>query len=246
MRLEAHLLCLNEAKLVPYVMDYWKEADKIYLYDNGSTDGSVELLSKYPNVEVIPFSTGGFVDEFALTHMRNTQWQRSKESADWIAVCDFDEVPYAPDGLKATLERHSGALRTKMHQIVCDYFPEYNPNLLLHQNKGIRYYDKDTHFDKTLLFPVKNLNVINFTLGSHNCHPNILIEQYPADISILHLKYLGKDYILEKSRRLYENLRPDIKAAGGIDWHYKKIVEDYDNYMKEILMYSYPVDQEHK
>ena len=53
MKLNWYTLCYNEEIIIPYVIDYWKKIIndginlKVIVYDNHSTDNSVELLSKY-------------------------------------------------------------------------------------------------------------------------------------------------------------------------------------------------------
>ena len=51
----------NEAEMVPYVMPYVERMgyDKFIVYDNESTDNTVELLKQYPFVEVRTYKTNG-------------------------------------------------------------------------------------------------------------------------------------------------------------------------------------------
>jgi GT2 family glycosyltransferase len=56
--LEVHLytLCYNEKNIAPFAVDYWKTvADKVFVLDNGSNDGSIEYFKSIPGVEVIHF-----------------------------------------------------------------------------------------------------------------------------------------------------------------------------------------------
>ena len=241
MRLEGHILCWNEAPLVPFVLDYWQKAgvDKLYVYDNGSTDGSLELLSKYPFVEIIPFETGGFTDEYKLTELRNREWKKSKGTADWVIISDFDEVPYCEEGdLKTYLEGKHLPLKTKMHNLLTTSFPEYNGSLM-HTMEGVRYYDKDTMMNKCLTFPLDNLSEIHFDLGAHTCHPNLKIEAYPKGYCFFHLKHLGADYVLPKSQRIYDNLREDIRRQNRIDIHYLQYLKRYEQIFKDMWNNSY-------
>jgi len=50
----------NEDK-IPYVMPYYERMgiDKLVVYDNGSTDRTVEMLSNYPFVEIRSYKTDG-------------------------------------------------------------------------------------------------------------------------------------------------------------------------------------------
>ena len=61
MKIAGVTLCFNESNMIKYVMPYWDriKPDKLIVYDNMSTDNTVELLKQYPYVEVRTFDTGG-------------------------------------------------------------------------------------------------------------------------------------------------------------------------------------------
>lgn len=262
MVVHGHLLCRNEIELVPFVMDYWKRlgVDRLFVWDNGSTDGTIEALKAYDFVTIIPFaSEGGYNDEYLLTTVRNLGWKRmSKDVADWVIVSDFDEVPYFigrndkkdpsfkvsnyedfpdfdgetfRDWLEFLDDEKVSIVRTRMHQLIRKDFPEYKPELM-HTYEGGRYYDENHRFDKTLLFNCKKVEETNYQLGAHDAQfiARGLFMEYPSEYCMFHLKYLGEDYVINKSKRLYDNLRPDIKEGNVIDSHYLKLIEDYQFY----------------
>ena len=44
MIIHAHILAFNEEKILPFILDYYsKICDKIYIYDNISTDSSDDI-----------------------------------------------------------------------------------------------------------------------------------------------------------------------------------------------------------
>ena len=60
-----YALCWNEEKILPYFLrHYGRIASKIVIYDNESSDRSVEIIRSYPNTEVIPYSTDEKIDDF--------------------------------------------------------------------------------------------------------------------------------------------------------------------------------------
>lgn len=243
MTIHGHILCWNEIEILPFVIDYWKRAgvDKLYVYDNGSTDGCLEEFKKYDWIEVIPFeSEGGKTDEFLLTKIRNTGWKLSKGKADWVIVSDFDEVPYCTGDIREVLKRYEDDLdasvfKTKMPICVTETFPEHTDKLL-HEMEGVRF-GYEPQMEKTLLFNPNRIDEMNWSLGCHSCSPYGTGQYYifPPEITFYHLKHLGKDYAVRKSMRLYENLREDIKRGGVIDSHYKKLAENYDKEIEKIL-----------
>ena len=45
-RIHVYVVCWNEMDILPFCVDYWKRyAEKVVVYDNGSTDGSLEFMS---------------------------------------------------------------------------------------------------------------------------------------------------------------------------------------------------------
>jgi hypothetical protein len=58
--------------ILPFVLDYWKRLPitKAVVFDNGSTDGSVEYLKQYDWIEVRYFKTEGQNDT-VQRHLHN-------------------------------------------------------------------------------------------------------------------------------------------------------------------------------
>ena len=54
-------LCYNEIDILPFVSKYWEKTgvDKVVVFDNGSTDGSIEELSKHQFIDVRHFVSEG-------------------------------------------------------------------------------------------------------------------------------------------------------------------------------------------
>lgn len=89
MDLVVHTVCFNEEAMLPHFLNYYApQAKKIRIYDNQSTDRSVEIALSYPNVEVLSFSTEGKFSELSLMHLRNQGWK--EEKCDDMVVCDVD------------------------------------------------------------------------------------------------------------------------------------------------------------
>jgi hypothetical protein len=95
--------------MVPYVMPYVQRMgyDKFIVYDNESTDNTVELLKQYPFVEVRTYSTNGKFNEDArmdiflnayLEAFEIANVGTEKEELVWLTITDFDEVLFTTHG----------------------------------------------------------------------------------------------------------------------------------------------------
>lgn len=100
MKLIGFTTTYNEEEYVPYVMPYVEamEYDKFIVYDNGSTDKTVEMLSKYPFIEIREYNTSGKFDDNRKCQLQFESFfeckQLSEENKELICMTwtDFDEV----------------------------------------------------------------------------------------------------------------------------------------------------------
>lgn len=128
MKIYLYTLCWNEMDILPFVIDYWKHLGitKAIVYDNGSTDGSVEFLSKYDWIEVRHFETKGMNDN-KQKDIKNNCWKETKgKDIDFVIVCDMDEIIFS-DNLNEILETmkkdNYNAMITPIYGICEDFKP---------------------------------------------------------------------------------------------------------------------------
>ena len=209
-------LCYNESKIMPFVIDYWKKfVTHAYVFDNGSTDNSREILSKYDWITVIDYShlTGNKLDDIMNMNIKNNFWKTIKDNYDWIVVCDFDECLYCDmwDNIINVLNMYKiNCVIPTYYNMITEKFPEYVDDKLFHESN--KYYvnvnDKDQRrwFNKMLIFNCKNVYELNLAPGSHSCDPIILSNNSIRgtnpikinEIKCYHLDNVGLDYIIAK------------------------------------------------
>lgn len=238
---EVHLytLCYNEMAIIPFAVDYWKTvADKVFVLDNGSTDGSVEYLSKIPWVEVIHFSDGtGFNDRLNMD-IKNNVWKASKGRADFVIVTDFDEFIYAKDlrgELQGMKDRGETICTPRGYNVYSKTFPDYEEGKFCHEMCGKAVYDK--MYCKTAIFNPNEITEIRYNPGAHKSNPRGNIKWYTGNkIFLLHHKNLGIEYVLKRYKELRERLSQENKKNGwGVHYSFEenKIKRDFnDNYNK--------------
>ena len=88
MTIDVFSLCYNEEIILPYFLNHYKKFVRNFtIYDNMSTDNSVNIMNEY-GVNVIPYDTQGKMDESTYLNIKNTCCKGS--DADWVIVCDMD------------------------------------------------------------------------------------------------------------------------------------------------------------
>lgn len=76
-----YTLCYNEIMILPYMVDYWsKIARKVIVYDDNSTDGSVQYLKSFDWIEVreFPIETNGTFNDWINIEIKNNCWKEQK------------------------------------------------------------------------------------------------------------------------------------------------------------------------
>ncbi len=223
MDIEIFTFCWNEIDILPWVVDYWKRfATHVTVFDNGSTDGSVEYLEKFRFVTVKHFNTDG-LNDIVHQKIKNECWKGSK--ADFVVVCDMDEILCAKD-IRRQLEEmlFSGATICKptCYVLFSDEYPKYDGKLL-HEVRPMGVIDNTS---KTILFDPKKITAINYTPGAHRCRPEGEVRWYDGKIYMFHINHnLSFDYKIRKYRELDARRSEDnIRKKHGIHYAFSKDV----------------------
>ena len=222
-----YALCWNEERILPFVLDYYgRFVDHITVYDNHSTDRSREVISSYPNTQIVEFGKDEFDDE-THNNIKNNCWKKSRGKADFVVVCDMDEFIYSPD-IKASLEQLKAQkitiVKPEGYDMYSEEYPSYSKGQLITDtiNRGIR----SKWFDKCILFDPHSVVEINYKPGAHECHPVGLINQSATTgLKLLHYKNIGMAQTLQRIRSYSQRLsKENIKKDLGT--HY---LEDEQN-----------------
>ncbi len=220
MSIHLYAACWNEEAIIPFFLRHYEPlVDRIIVFDDQSTDRSVELLRASSKVEVRPFvrEAASYLD--AHLTLFETCWHESRGRADWVCLVDLDEFLFHPRWHQyLTTQKEAGVtvIQALGYDMVSENFPPAHAALATTLTRGQR----DLHLDKTPLFAPDAIEQINHIVGRHRCSPVgrvLLPRQYRMQLR--HYKALGLDYVLARSRALATRLT-DHDRARGWSTHY--------------------------
>ncbi|MEK6884573.1 MAG: glycosyltransferase family 2 protein, partial [Nanoarchaeota archaeon] len=87
-----YTLTFNEEILMQFMIDHYKSRFpncKIIVYDNSSTDNTVQIC-KDNNCEVRTYDSGGTLNDRLHMDLKNSIWKDAE--TDWVLVSDLDEL----------------------------------------------------------------------------------------------------------------------------------------------------------
>jgi hypothetical protein len=87
-----YALCYNESHFVGNFLTAYKDVDRIIVYDNYSTDNSVELLKCDSRVEIRQYDSNNEIRDDIYLKIKNNCWKETRGKVDWVIVVDFDEI----------------------------------------------------------------------------------------------------------------------------------------------------------
>lgn len=237
-------LCKNEIDILPFVSKYWERiADKVVVFDNDSTDGSLEFLAKLPYVEIRHFDSDGQNDPLQKK-IKEEAYLEYKDKYDVVIISDMDEIFYADDMDGIFDDFFAGGYAVLAFPIVtlCENSkPNFDASLLLHQQCHMYYKQKMNHtigfeeISKFSIFNTKVVEAVNMSVGQHYVQTlptmKILIHD---DGFCLHLdKGFGWKYFCDRRKKMGDNLSETNKRGGMCFEYLKSENESRNEYLKK-------------
>lgn len=206
--------------------------DRYFIFDNGSTDRSVELLRANPKVILGEFVIEGDSFVEAARRFYNECWKPSRGKAAWVIVCNVDEHLHHPDwpAYLNGLAPGTSLIIPEGYNMTSEAFPD--PNLPLFEQ--IRMGTRQTGLDKPQMFSPALIDEIHFHPGRHSADP-VGHVQTPktVEVKLLHFKHLGLDYYLARLGKLREGLRR-LDIERGLGRHYTRSEQEKAARFQEI------------
>jgi hypothetical protein len=88
-----YTVCWDEADMLAFFFRHYDPwVDRYVIYDDGSTDGSLEVLRAHPKVELRQLQRTD-AESFVISHtqMQEHAWKESRGQADWVVITAIDE-----------------------------------------------------------------------------------------------------------------------------------------------------------
>jgi glycosyltransferase involved in cell wall biosynthesis len=194
-RLEVWAFCYNRRELLPYFLAHYRRfAQRIVVCDNRSTDGGREWLTAQ-GVEVLEDANGGSFDDIVLIEQKNALWKASRGRAEWVVVCDVDELVYISDlprRLAWCVERGVAAVRLTGFNMVSERPPQHAGQIYDLPEFQVGAADP-LWANKLAIFRPDMVDEINYAEGAHSAAPEGRGWIYGDDVqfSLLHYRFLG-------------------------------------------------------
>ena len=207
-RIHLYTMSWNEKKMLGYFFRHYDRfVDRYVFFDDGSDDGTIELLAAHPRVEVRRFERTD-PKSFVLSAraLNDQNWKESRGSADWVIVGAVDEHLWHRDldGYLAAM-RAAGvtAIPGLGFEMAGTEFP--GPDELLVETRVLGA--PEAQWNKLNLFDPNEVDETNFAVGRHTAAPTGRIV-YPErdELLLLHYKYLSIDYVAPRHALLATGL----------------------------------------
>lgn len=226
--------------MIPYFFRHYNEiVDKFFIWDNGSNDGSLDLLKGDERVLVMHWEVSGDSFVEAARMLTDHFWKPSRGNADWVFVVDLDEHLFHPD-MRAHLQdcTRAGATAVKVvgYDMMAEQFPTEDKPLWELVTRGVRY----SELDKMAVFDPNAIVATNHRVGRHSSAPTGRVIWNHEPVLLLHYKRLGAEYVAERNALLRTGLRPrDFSQDYG--FHYELSGDDVEGQHRMLLRTAMPV-----
>jgi hypothetical protein len=221
------------AMLAFFFRHYERWVDRFYIYDDGSTDGTLDYLYAKPNVELRSFPRA-HPDSFVLSQqaLQNECWKKSRGLAKWVVVTAIDEHLHHPDMRKylaACKRRGVTYIPALGYHMLTDEFPQPHEHLARTRTIGA----PDGEYNKLRIFDPDAIEETAFAVGGHKATIEgrcVLPDR--DELLLLHYKDLGAAYPRQRNSSLGERLSA-MERARNFGYQYFYSDDEYARVLAE-------------
>ena len=214
-KLHVYTTVWNEAYMIKYFLRYYETvADRIFILDDGSDDGTQDIVKACSKATLLPYPFKSGFNEYDKTKCLGTEYKKHSQDAEWVIVGDIDEFIYHPhlrDLLDLKRSQGYRALKATGYFFASKETPNTEGQLFDAMPYIVRLKNTPTSYDREVLFDPK-LDV-EFRAG---CHPPTKfsdgVRAMRCGLSLYHCCYLSKQWIIDHlDRRIARMNDPSYK-----------------------------------
>jgi len=219
-------LIKNEADIIEYSLNKASEwADKLFVFDNGSTDGTWEIVQGMKNEKVIPVISDPCTFKDSLRGNLYNVFKDELEDGDWVVIQDGDEFFFDDPRefvKKVSLKYHFVGGKKIDYFITKEDIKEFDVGPKFENNLDkIKYYNPESWSEPRLIRYRKNLE-----WGKNDSFPKYMGIICPDQIRIKHYPQRSPEQM-----KVRHGARKVIKSNGG-DWYNQWEGNDWEDHLR--------------
>ena len=232
-------ICWYESLIIKQFLEYYSFATKIIIFDNMSSDNSVDISKGYNNVEISYYNTDQKIRDDIYLEIKNNAWKQFRNCCDWFIIVDIDEFIYHPLGIPGyvkTLSPNIAVVKCLGYEMFCPDIVQSPGNTILEKSK---YGIPGVKLDKSALFNSKLVYDIGYLGGCHAAFPKTSgILHSDPNFKLLHYKFVYPlEYMITRYKQMTSRLsKQNIENGWGV--HYANInnlIIKYNNLSKSCI-----------
>jgi glycosyltransferase involved in cell wall biosynthesis len=230
-----HVLTYNEEVMLQFFIDHYRKLFPnciIKVYDNHSTDSTVEIAKKNGCV-VEYFDTGEQLNDLVYLEIKNHKWKDSE--TDWVIVCDCDELVFITPEELANEESIGTNIVSFNGYSMVNFEDEVDVEKI---TLGFR----DTPYDKKYVFNKSKIKEILYLAGCHVSDPTPILPNtinYSSKSYVaLHYKYLSPKYTISRNQEFAKRMS-EYNISNQLGFQYlippEHIYSMYNSFLENVI-----------
>jgi hypothetical protein len=218
MKIDLYTRCWNDAHMLGFFFRHYDPLVRRYvIFDDGSTDGSYELLLTHPKVKLraMPPRADPHSRIVSGTAVLESCWHESRGSADWVIVTDIDEHIHHADDLAAYLRacKANGVtiIPALGYEMIADEFPRDDLLLCRTLTRGAPW----SGMNKLAVLSPDDIAAVHFQPGRHSAEPvGNVVAPARDELLLLHYRHLDFERTLARHALARSRQRATDLAMG--------------------------------
>ncbi len=221
MRIHCYFINWNDAFYIPFFHKHYSTfCEKIIMYDQYSTDGSIELAASL-GIEVRNFGSRNQLNDQWYLDVKNHCWKECRgKGIDYVIVVDVDEFIVIPDNLEIT---SGGSERIHPFPKVSG-FNMISEQLPINDIFEIKTGEPSEGYSKQAVFNPDYVTEINFVHGCHK-HNAVLGTQngywFDREFKLFHYRMIGGVNRIIERHAIYRNRLSPFNKKHKMGFHYE-------------------------